>query len=130
MSNNLRTFEWTAYGAIFIGLLSDLAARPGLDVIITAIVVAAISALLIWAAARRGKRWAGWIYFAITAIGVVSTIGDFWVGGPNWLREFLKPETVPTALERASTWLFIVLNFVAFYFFLAAHKIVPSLSRS
>jgi hypothetical protein len=56
-------------------------------------------ALLIWAAARRGQRWAAWVYFAVMAVALVPHFGK-------------------------SPW--PLLTIVAFYFFLFPPSALPT----
>jgi hypothetical protein len=118
----MKMFEWSAYGSIIVGLLSDLSAEPTTGVKFFIILVALIFRQLIWAAARRDQGWAAWVYFVLLAIAMFFNIGEFWAGGPSWLRELLTPETTSTALQRTLDVVWMLLAIVAFYFYVAARK--------
>ena len=118
----MKMFEWSAYGSIIVGLLSDLSTPPNAGTVIFFIVVTVIVVKLIWVAAQRGQGWAAWIYFAYAAIGLLGTIGEFWAVGPSWLRELLTPETTVPVLHKTPDVVATLLAIVAFYFYMAARK--------
>src|SRR5947208_6567048 len=100
MPQNLKVFEWLVYSSLVVDAVITLLGRPtwvdGIFFLVTVVVIVALT----WAAARRGQGWAAWILVIFAALGAAIVIGEFWAGGPSWLREFLKPDKPPTTIEK------------------------------
>jgi hypothetical protein len=129
VSDHLKLFERIAYGSLAVGLLSTLVDKKSIgDVTFVAFDVAftAVLALLVWAAARRAHRWAAWVFFVVAGLRILATVGEFWVGGPAWMQEFLKPEAPPTIIELALDVAASLLFVAAFYFYATRRSVEKS----
>ena len=54
-------------------------------------------------------------FLAVVAILVV--IGQWWTGGPNWVRESFAPDVAPTTLEKVLDTVSMLLLVAAIYFY-------------
>ncbi|MGH6770581.1 MAG: hypothetical protein ACRECO_16340 [Xanthobacteraceae bacterium] len=119
MPQHLKMFEWLLYGSLAVGFVSTLLGTPLTGEFVFAVILYVIIIALVWAAARKGQVWAAWIVTILTVLGTVALIGHFWVGGPAWLQDILRPEAQPTALEKmldVVAWIMAVAG-LYFYFF-------------
>lgn len=121
MANHLKMFEWLGYGALALGLASDLLGRKNsMSEAIVIIVVTLVAAALVWAAARKAQRWAAAIIGLVAILALVGTIGEFWSGGPAWLQDIIKPDTSSTTLTKIVDAVVTAMLFAALYFYYSA----------
>jgi hypothetical protein len=50
-------------------------------------------------------------------LGLTQVIGEFWSGGPSWLREYLRPDKPVTTPEKVLDLVEIVCFIAALYFY-------------
>jgi hypothetical protein len=117
MPYNLKVFEWLVYSSLVVDAVSTLLGRPTWGGGVAFLVIVVVLVALTWAAARRGQGWAAWVLVIFAVLGVAMVIGEFWAGGPSWLREFLSPEKPLTTLEKVLDVISVLLLFVALYFY-------------
>jgi hypothetical protein len=89
-------FSVLGYATLIVGMFPLELANTGL--LIGDVVVAAIVAVLVWAAAR-GHAWAGALFAVAVAFSILATIGQIWSGAPAWLR--FNPDMVTTWMKLA-----------------------------
>ena len=119
MNDDLRKFEWLGYISVAIDAVSAVVGRMSTSDRIIELVVAVIGAALVWAAARRLQTWAAWILVVFAVLGLVTVVGEFWAGGPSWLREMSRPDAPPTTMEKMMDLVSELLLIAALYFYFA-----------
>jgi hypothetical protein len=105
MPKSILMFERFAYASLAFGLLTGLVqtlsdpdvlssfaertADAVLPVTVYAVLMALITltfAALIWAAARRRRNWARWVYTLLFPLGIGWAIYDWDASDPAWFR--------------------------------------------
>jgi uncharacterized membrane protein HdeD (DUF308 family) len=83
MPHNVVMFERLAYACLgfeVLAILVDPLNRAEWGIagsLLAAAIAVLITSLIVWAAARRRKNWARWLYLVLGAIGMASTIWSF-----------------------------------------------------
>jgi uncharacterized membrane protein HdeD (DUF308 family) len=96
MPNSVVIFERLAYACLTFEVLAILIdplnrAAWGLSgTVLVAAIAVLITSLIVWAAARRRKNWARWLYLVLGVIGMASTLWSFTDAEQTWWVHMLN----------------------------------------
>jgi hypothetical protein len=127
LPQHLKLFERLYYASIVLDVMSAAAAyladhttarEERIWQLAAIVILSGVAAVLVWAAARRAKRWAVWLLAIYVVIGIYTCLADFADFLPRSMS-FLKPENPPTMAERVLDPISTILAITAisYYFF-------------